>query len=127
MGDPRCTKQDWRTRRDSQCLGRPNMDCYVRLYREANGGGRLHLSNLSGSRESLLNQDEFRLQRWRKRIDFCREVLFDLCEMRIQDSDDCGRKLLEFVQVGALSQERLETALGYSERAGHRNRTIVRM
>ena len=61
------------------------------------GGGRLHLSNLSCSRESLLNQDEFRLQRWRKRIDFCREVLFDLCEMRIQDSDDCGRELLEFV------------------------------
>ena len=47
--------------------------------------------------------------------------------MRIEDPDDRGRKLLEFVQVGALSHERFEFALGYSERAGHRSLTIVRM
>lgn len=76
---------------------------------------------------SPLNQEEFRLKRGRNCLNLGREVLSDLREMRIEDPNDCGWKLLEFVWARALSRERFETALGYSERAGHRNLTVFPM
>jgi hypothetical protein len=76
-------------------LGRAIFDCgTVRLY-----GGRpdSHLIRQSGKRASRLDQDEFRLERWRNRVHLGREVLFDLLEVGIEDPDDRSRKLLEFV------------------------------
>ena len=49
------------------------------------------------TRRSPLNQEELRLEPGRNCLDLGREVLSDLREMRIEDSNDCGRKLLEFV------------------------------
>jgi hypothetical protein len=57
-------------------------------------GNQLQLGHLSGGLDSTLNQDEFRLERWRERIQLCLQVLLDLREMRIQYLDDRGRKLL---------------------------------
>ena len=71
-------------------------DCST-LPRARNGGIRSHLIRQSGKRASSLNQDEFRLERWRNRVHLGREVLFHLLEVRIEDPDDRSRKLLEFV------------------------------
>jgi hypothetical protein len=46
---------------------------------------------------SPLNQEEFRLKRGRNRLNLGGEVLSDLREMRIEDPNDCGWKLLKFV------------------------------
>ena len=58
---------------------------------------RSHLIRQSGKRASPINQDEFRLERWRNRVHLGREVLFALLEVGIEDPDDRSRKLLEFV------------------------------
>ena len=56
----------------------------------------MHSNNVSGEGH-LLNQEEFGLERGRNCLNLGREALSDLREMRIEDPNDCGWKLLEFV------------------------------
>src|ERR1700682_2404435 len=49
------------------------------------------------TRQSPLNQEEFGLERGHNCLKLGREVLSDLREMRIEDPNDCGWKLFEFV------------------------------
>ena len=94
MDDRRRTEQE-RRKRQTAGAGQSNLglwDCST-LQRAT----RSPLIRQSGKRASPLNQDEFRLERWRNRVHLGREVLFDLLEVGIEDPDDRSRKLLEFV------------------------------
>ena len=63
----------------------------------ASRGRRWHTRWISwGPGGSLLNQEEFGLERRRNCLNLGREVLSDSREMRIEDPNDCGWKLLEF-------------------------------
>jgi hypothetical protein len=54
-------------------------------------------ATLTTYRGSPLNQKEFGLERGRNCLNLGREALSDLREMRIEDPNDCGWKLLKFV------------------------------
>ena len=94
MDDRRRTEQERRKRQDSRCWAEQSWT--VGLF-DFTAATRSHLIRQSGKRASPLNQDEFRLERWRNRVHLGREVLFDLVEVGIEDLDDRSRKLLEFV------------------------------
>src|SRR5260370_15881740 len=90
------------------------------------GGGRLQLSNLAAAASYLSTRMSCCFNVGASESIFIPRSFSTCAKCASRIPTIAAGSSWKFVEVGALGQERFKTAPGYSERAGHRYRTIFR-